>query len=216
MRHSKLTPLAALALAALMPSAVLAEGNMMETGLVWTPPSGKSGDIANSHAALLTSEDGAAMRLKTSGFEPGHVITVWFVAVQRPENCLERPCPPTDAMGRSDEVNSVAALGGSAVANENGEISVAGFMPSGAVESNFFDTELTDPTTAEFHLALHSHGPLIPEMAADMLSSYRGGCTDESIPPYYPASAASFGMPGPNDCSTTQVAIFMQDQRLAN
>jgi hypothetical protein len=119
-------------------------------------------------------------------------------------------------MGRSDEVNSVAALGGSTIVDENGDIKIAGFMPVGDVEDNFFDTKLTEPKTAEFHLAIHDHGQMIPEMAAEMRTSYRGGCTDESIPPYYPAVAATFGKPGPNGCATIQVAIFMQDAEVPN
>lgn len=197
--------------AAFLPGAALAGEAIMETKLMWTPPSGKKGEITESHAALLTTPQGAAMRLAGSEFTPGHVVTVWFVAIQAPENCVARPCPPQDAMGRSDEVNSVAALGGSAVVDGSGRISIGGFMPVGVVEDNFFDTELTKPETAEFHLAIHDHGPMIPEQVADMLSSYRGGCTDESIPPFYPASAATFGQPGPNGCKTVQVAIFQQE-----
>lgn len=198
------------------PMLAIAESAVLETSFVWTPPSGKSGEIAGSYAALLTTPEGAAMRLESSGYEPGHVVTVWFVAIQAPENCTARPCPPTDAMGRSDKVDSVAALGGSAVVDKDGRIAVGGFMPVGRVASNFFETELTKPETAEFHLAVHDHGPLIPEAIADMLTSYRGGCTDASIPPYYPAVAASFGTPGPNDCKTVQVAIFMQDEATMN
>jgi len=197
-------------MAAFVPAmAIAGEMNMK---MMWTPPSGMEGKIAESHAQILTSPEGAAMRMETGGLTPGHVVSIWFVVIQSPENCEARPCPPTDPMGRSAEVNSIAAHGGGAVVGDDGRVSLASFIPIGEVASNFFDTQLTSPETAEIHLALHDHGPLIADAAADMLSSYRGGCNDQSIPKYYPEIAASFGSPGPNDCGTIQVALFMQGQ----
>jgi hypothetical protein len=178
----------------------------------WVPPSGMTpGPIAGTHALLETSPAGASMRIETSGLTPGHAITVWWVAVQSPENCSTRPCSPMDAMGNAELMNTVATNAGGAVVEADGTLEIASFLPVGAVDGNFYDSTFDQPQTAEFHLVIQDHGPLIPDLAAEMLGYFRGGCTDESVPPFYPASAMSDGQPGPNACNTAQVALFIQE-----
>ncbi len=72
------------------------------------------------------------------------------------------------------------------------------------------------PTGAKIHLVLNDHGRLHPEIAALMLTSYRGGCSDGSLPPPFPASAKADGVPGPNACVLIQDAIFQQDRAKTN
>jgi len=43
-----------------------------------------------------------------------------------------------------------------------------------------------------------------------MMSTARGGCTEESLPPPWPESARAGGKPGPNDCTMAQFAILKQ------
>lgn len=86
---------------------------------------------------------------------------------------------------------------------------VSAFLPVGAVPTNLIDTVLVSPETSEYHLMIHDYGPLIPKLAADMLSSFRGGCTFESVPPNYPESVGVDGVGGPNTCVSRQVALFV-------
>ena len=177
----------------------------------WVPPSGmKPGPIEGTSAVLETTTAGASMLIETKGMTPGHAYTVWWVAVQSPENCESRPCSPMDAMGRADLMNSVASNAGGGVVNADGTLRFASFLPVGQVKGNFYQSTFDKPLTSEFHLVIQDHGPLIPEMAADMLAGFRGGCTDESVPPFYPETAMKDGTPGPNACNTAQVALFMQ------
>jgi hypothetical protein len=44
-----------------------------------------------------------------------------------------------------------------------------------------------------------------------MLNTYRGGCSDESLPPPFPDTAKSDGEPGPNTCRLVQFTVFQQD-----
>jgi len=84
-------------------------------------------------------------------------------------------------------------------------------LPAGDVENNpWFGNGFTNPTGAEIHLVINDHGPLIPEMADTMLNSYRGGCTDESLPGSFPETAKADGEPGPNTCALVQATIFQQ------
>ena len=201
------------ALLSLSTSTALADSLQMS----WVPPSGMPpGPIEGTEAILNTSSTGATMQVSTRGLKPGHVVTIWWVAIQNPENCEKRPCGPHEAMGKADMMNTVATNAGGTVVEHDGTIRLNSFLPIGPVAGNFFDTQFTKPKTSEFHFVIHDHGPLIPDMAADMLSSYRGGCTDESIPTFYPDSARADGTPGANPCNTAQVALFIQNDGQSN
>lgn len=176
----------------------------------WVPPSGmQPGPIDGTEAFLHKSSSGIAAQLHTSGLTPGHVVTLWVVAIQNPDLCAANPCTPVEAMGEGVRMNTVAINGGGAVVDADGMVRISSFLPSGEVEGNMFDSSLETPEGAEVHLVLHDHGPIISGEEADMLGSYRGGCTDASVPPYYPASAMTDGLPGPNSCNTAQVALFV-------
>jgi len=189
---------------------VLAEGTTVITKpMSWTPPSGQPpGPIEGTSAVLEKGSFGAAMALKSSGLKPGDVVTIWWVAIQNHQNCKSNPCTPQEAMGNGDENDVVATLAAGGVVAQDGTISLAGYLPKGDVDGNFFNTTLHSPETAEFHLPMHNHGPLDPKFANDMLTSFRAGCSDESLPPFYPNTALSDGEKGGFDCKTIQAAVF--------
>ena len=76
------------------------------------------------------------------------------------------------------------------------------------VEGNFFDTTFHSPETAEYHLPMHNHGPVDPAIVQDMLTTFRGGCADEGLPPFYPMTALTDGAKGDFSCKTVQAALF--------
>ena len=175
----------------------------------WTPPSGNSpGPIDGTSAVLEKGPFGAAMAIKSSGLNPGDVVTIWWVAIQKHENCKSNPCTPKEAMGDGQKNDTVASLAAGGVVAEDGSISLASFLPVGEVKGNFYNTTFHSPETAEFHLPMHNHGPLDPAIAQDMLNSFRAGCSDESLPGYYPETALSDGTKGSFDCKTVQAALF--------
>lgn len=175
----------------------------------WTPPSGKEpGPIEGTMAILEKGPFGAAMAIKSSGLNPGDVVTIWWVAIQKHENCKSNPCTPKEAMGDGQNNDTVASLAAGGVVAEDGTISLASFLPVGEVKGNFYDTTFHSPETAEYHLPMHNHGPLDPDIAQDMLNSFRAGCSDESLPGYYPDSALADGARGGFDCKTVQAALF--------
>ncbi len=191
-----------------------AAADVRKLPLSWTPPSGHTpGPVDGSTALLVTSADGASMHLSTRGLTPGHAVTIWFVALQNPHLCEQNPCSPVEAMGMP-EMDTVAVNGGGTVVPANGMIEVSAYLPAGEVPSNLFETDFISPETAEYHLVIHDHGPLIPELAADMLSGFRGGCTLESVPPHYPDSARTDGEGGSNTCASRQVALFVPAQMM--
>ena len=179
----------------------------------WTPPSGMSpGPIEGTSAILEKGPFGAAMAIKSSGLRPGDVVTIWWVAIQNQQICKANPCTPKEVMGNGMGSDSVVGLAAGGVVAEDGTISLASFLPKGKVEGNFFDTIFHSPETAEYHLPMHNHGPLDPSIAEEMLTSFRGGCSDESLPPYYPETALTDGAKGSFNCKTVQVAAFLFTQ----
>ena len=192
--------------------ALAATGASAETRTLpmsWTPPSGQTpGPIDGTRALLETGPSGASMHLTSKNLTPGNAVTIWFVALQNPHLCKKNPCTPVEAMGMT-EMDTVAVNGGGTIVPADGRIEVSAHLPAGDVPTNLFDTEFVSPESAEYHLVIHDHGPLIPELAADMLSSFRGGCTLESVPPHYPDTARSDGAGGPNTCVSRQVALFV-------
>lgn len=175
----------------------------------WTPPSGKEpGPIDGTTAVLEKCPFGAAMAIKSSGLTPGDVVTIWWVAIQKHENCKSNPCTPREAMGDGQKNDTVASLAAGGVVADDGTILLASFLPVGEVEGNFYDTTFHSPETAEFHLPMHNHGPLDPDIAEDMLNSFRAGCSDESLPVFYPESALADGAKGSFNCKTVQAALF--------
>ena len=166
------------------------------------------GPIEGTSVVLEKGTFGAAMAIKSSGLTPGDVVTVWWVAIQNPSACKENPCTPFETMSEEYETDSVVTLAAGGVVGEEGTISLASYLRRGDVEGNFFETTFHSPETAEYHLPIHNHGPLDPEIADEMLTSFRAGCSDESLPEYYPQSALSDGAAGNFDCKTVQMAAF--------
>lgn len=181
--------------------------------MTWTPDSGmQSGPVDGTTAVLEKGPFGVAMAIKSSGLTSGDVVTVWWVVIQNPDVCEGETCTPLETMVDGELSDSVVSLAASGIVAEDGTISLAGYLPKGDVEGNFFNTTFHSPEAAEYHLPIHNHGPLDPEIAQEMLSSFRAGCTDESIPEYYPQTALADGVKGNFECKTMQVATFPKDE----
>lgn len=195
--------------AALFTMTTFATAEAITKPMSWAPNSGMTpGPIEGTSVVLEKGSFGAAMALKSSGLTPGDVVTVWWVAIQNYSVCEAKPCTPEETMGNGVESDSVVTLAAGGVVSEDGTISLASFLPIGKVEGNFYDTTFHSPEAAEYHLPIHNHGPLDPSISEEMLTSFRAGCTDESLPEYYPQTALSDGVAGNFDCKTIQVAAF--------
>lgn len=166
--------------------------------------------IEGAEAQLKTADWGAAMTLRTAELPPGHVVTAWWVVITKPEACSATPCPPGDVIGKSAQVGTQITYADGVVVGADGKAGFRSLLPAGPVGEGWYPASFDNPMTAEIHLVLNDHGPLISGLAPSMLTSYRGGCSDESLPPPFPATAKSDGVPGPNACRLVQDAIFVQ------
>ncbi len=164
--------------------------------------------VLGATASLVRNDAGASFTFQTSELAADHAYTVWFVVVNAPENCAANPCSPADILFNTAVVQADVTYGAGHVVGRHGNGTFAGHHSIGSFANSWFGNGFTNPRGAEIHLILNDHGPAIPSMVANQISTYRGGCTDASIPPPFPATARADGIPGPNTCQLYQFAIF--------
>lgn len=175
------------------------------------PSQGDVQEIEGSKAILLTTERGVIASVETSGLTPGNAYTLWFVAINNPSACKNSPCKGSDVLGMSDAVQSDVGYGDGLIAGPNGTGVFTTHRKKGEIPQAWIGTGLTHPATAEIHLVVHDHGPLIQGREAEMIGTFRGACTEESLSKMAPDTARADGEPGPNTCKLVQDVIFIQD-----
>ncbi len=174
------------------------------------PSLGEMVTIENAHALLITDDDGASMSMRTALLTPGHVYTAWWVVVNNPEACTAHPCAGSDVLGNTEAVEADVGYADGLVADDQGQGNFAAYLPVGDLTDHWFGNGLTNPWGAEIHIVIHDHGPVVPEQAANMFMTFRGGCTDGSLPPTFPDFTKEFGQVGNNTCKLVQVVQFEQ------
>ncbi len=196
---------------------MLAQDMMTETVQVTTthvethPSQGDIRVIEGAVATIMTNEAGASMSLSTDELINGHVYTAWWVIVNNPAACENSPCTPGDILGLSDAVQSEVTQADSLVMDDEAPMKFASYLPVGDVDNGWIGNGFTNPLGAEIHIVINDHGPVIADQIGNMLNTYRGGCTDESLPPPFPDTAKADGAPGPNTCRLVQDAILIQE-----
>jgi len=168
--------------------------------------------VAGAGAQLVHTDDGVMMTFETAELTPGNVYTAWWVFINNPDGCETIPCTPADVLGNSAAVISDLGYADGLIADADGHGTFTAFQPLGALSNEWIGNGFSNLGGTEIHVIINEHGPMIPKMIDDMLSSYRGGCTDESIPAPFPDTARADGMPGPNTCQLFQFAIFLPQQ----
>jgi len=189
---------------------MMSEMTVSTTHVETHPSQGDVTIIEDGHAMLVTNEDGLFAHMVTDNLEDGHVYTFWVVIVNNPEACEAFPCTAPEIINNSDALESEVTWGDSMIYYDGVEPKFNAYVPVGDVHEPWIGNGLTNPTGAEIHLVVNDHGEFIPEMTADMLGTYRGGCTDDSLPGLFPEAATSDGEAGPNTCRLIQDAIFKQ------
>ena len=212
LRRSKLLVVILALLVSLPALAASAEGppaNHMTQEMLTHASQGPVTVVEGSVAKLRADDRGITAQVRTQGLVPGNVHTFWVVVVNRPDLCATSPCEAPDVIGRADVVETNVVYGGGRVVRSHTTPFLA-HVPVGEIEGGWYDNAFTNPRSAEIHVIINDHGPMIPGMVREMATTYRGGCTDESIPPAFPATAFASGTPGPNTCRLVQFSIFVQ------
>ena len=171
---------------------------------------GEKRTVEGAQGWLLTVDSGAMMKIATNSLTPGHVYTLWVIVVNKPSACATSPCTAKDVLKATETVEADVRYGDGAVADENGNVTFTAWVDTGDWKGSWWDRGFHNPIGAEIHGVINDHGPPLEGKLAAMLTSYRTGCTDESLPPPFPDTAKADGEPGPNKCALMQDVIFQQ------
>ncbi len=138
---------------------------------------------------LVRTKEGVGATLHTFGLVPGNAYTLWVTVFNNPKACATTPCSPADFP--NPDVQAVVLFGTGQIAGDDGTADFGAFRavgdPSGREPSLGTAMALEKPLKAEIHLAIRSHGPVLPAMLDEQLSTFNGGCP-------------------PNTCMTVQAA----------
>ncbi len=184
---------------------------VQNVGVEWHPQSGE-GEVLGARAHLMRTRTGVKASLRTNELKPGNVYTLWWIVINNPENCAAypEPCTSADILGNTEALQADVTYGGGKIARSSGKGRFASHLNVGELSNSWFGNGLDSVSDAEFHLIINDHGPKIPGLVGNMLHTYRGGCTDDSLPPPFPETAKADGIPGPNTCRLYQAAIFQR------
>lgn len=173
---------------------------------------------------VVRTGGGVSYRLSTSGLEPGHAYTLWFVVFNDPAGCITPNACIGDDVVNADAEPDMAYAAGHVVGGSD-RATFAGSQRVGALAGSVnapvlpasLANGLTNPLGAEIHLVVHHHGPKLPDYMPDMIQSIDGGCVDAGVPfegapsPWnlYDGDPpeGGFGRRGPNTCSSVQFAV---------
>ena len=172
------------------------------------PSLGTQRIVEGAEATLTSTSAGSAVVVHTKGLTPGHIYSLWMVVVNKPSACATSPCTGKDVLGNTSVVQADVMWGFGGVVGADGALRLHGWMPAGKWESSWFGRGLTNPKGAEFQLIINDHGAPLEGRLARMLTSYREGCSDDSLPPPFPEVAKKDGTAGPNRCALTQSVVF--------
>ena len=183
--------------------------DLKQSTIMTHPSQGPEMAVEAASAQLAAVDGGAFVSFETTGLKPGHVHTLWFVAISNPAACASVPCTGKDVLLNTEAVKGDAGFAGGVIAAEDGSASFAHFQPQGALTNGWFGTGLNDVATSEIHLVVKDHGPVIEGRVADMLSTFRDACRTDSIPAAFPEIAFADGAEGPNTCALVQHTAFL-------
>jgi hypothetical protein len=176
--------------------------------------------IVTGESKLVRTPSGLSAVFHTSGLQPGHAMTLWFIVFNNPSACTSTPCSFADSFNPDTGFDFLA--GGGHVTGNGARTTIGGHLQvfdnsgSGNLEYNeIFGTDfpapgLTSPYGAEVHLAIHSHGPAqTGQTLVEQISTFFGGCAlflgDEA------GFATGFDDIPLNDgeCSTIQYSVHL-------
>jgi hypothetical protein len=179
-------------------------------GVNWHPNSGNSGTVDGATAEITRSRHGIRYRIDTTSLNPGHAYSVWFVVINDPALCTTSPCAASQFL--TDPAADAQVTWGQEgeVGRADGTARFRARIDAGPLLDGWLRVQgLDDPMGAEIHLVLNDHGPVLPGLEREMLSTYRAGCADTSpFPPIFPPTALADGTPGPNTCRLWQATVF--------
>jgi len=141
--------------------------------------------VSGASSQLVRRDNSVSMTIHTSNLLAGHVVTVWWVIFNKPENCkhgeLNFKCGAGDLppFGGDDSAQTSVLYAAGHVVGGSGDASYGAYLIVGNTAGALFGPGLTYARGAHIHLVVHDHGVIDPSSIADAIHRF-GPCT---LPP---------------------------------
>ncbi len=158
--------------------------------------------VVVGRSTLIRTAGGVRARFSTSQLTPGTATTFWMVVFNHPEFCSDGVCGSNDLFTPGVETDLLFTdgkfVGPSGRNTYSGQRLVGDASGSVMPIFGFPAPGILNAAKAEIHLVVRNHGPIVPEIAKDMISSFGGGCAGLN---------PELGTPGPNTCANVQAGV---------
>ncbi len=146
--------------------------------------------VVDANSVLVRNRRGISMTIHTSELPPG-AYSVWWVIHNYPEFCTERPCTLTDEANPLVQASVLNATGSVVGMRGTGNFGAALSVGSPTHGEVIFGPGLLNPLGADVLMVVRYHGPVIPGILTEQLTTFDGGCAI-------------------NTCSDEQVALHLR------
>jgi hypothetical protein len=169
--------------------------------------------VAGSSGTATVNNNGATIKVKATGLEPGHTYTMWVVYFSDSAQCADRGSGNAGCNGEDlSFAGGGVAFGNGLVVGGSGNATFTARMNTGdgvigtpPPPFGFALYEAGDNN--EFHVVIRSHGPKIAGEVGAQIHTFNGGCTTEVGPP--PEGVGDFPTPEfPGECGDVQLYVF--------
>jgi hypothetical protein len=145
-------------------------------------------------ATLHRNKNGITANFKANNLKPG-AYTIWWVIWNSPQNCITPGGCIEDDFGTPVAVEVEVMYAGGHVVGKNGKGNFSAHLNAGDDTPESMNESFGFPSVgglavgntfdAEVHVVLRTHGPAVPGLINEQISSYAGGCdTPFAIPPF--------------------------------
>jgi hypothetical protein len=124
------------------------------------------------------------MWITSRDFEPNNVVSAWWINFNHPENCthpdLSRGWLCTGPDLADPATGGSYQFADSQIVRGGGRIALSARLAagdtSGCASPSLPCIGLINPMGAEYHIALRTMGPVIPDLLQEQLTTLNGGC----------------------------------------
>ncbi len=163
---------------------ISAKANVKSTVAIISPIAGTN---ITGTSTLHRSKNGITVNFKANGLIPG-AYTIWWVIWNKPQQCgIPGECTDTD-FGNAANVEVEVMYAAGHVVGNNGKGNFSAHLnvddDSGSINEAFFGLppagglQAGNTLSAEVHVVLRTHGPVVPGVVNEQIGSYGGGCDD--------------------------------------
>lgn len=140
-------------------------------------------DIEGSSGTLWRTTTGISAVISTSEL-PAGAYSVWWVIFNNPEHCATPNACGADDLGdrTGDGVQASLVWATGAEVLDDGIGTFRAHLPAGASREALWGPGLQNLEGAEIHAVIRYHGPVIPEIFVDQITTVGGGCDEFNQP----------------------------------